>query len=59
VVDLGSGTGLPTRYWSDKAKQIIGIEPTDDMRRQVQALTQVKNISYRDGISHQTGLPDV
>jgi len=58
IVDLGSGTGLSTRYWADKANQIIGLEPTDDMRRQAQALTQAKNISYRDGLSHQTGLPD-
>ncbi|MCL5999706.1 MAG: class I SAM-dependent methyltransferase [Chloroflexi bacterium] len=58
VVDLGSGTGLSTRYWADKARQVIGIEPTDDMRRQAQAQTVAPNVSYRPGFSHQTGLPD-
>ena len=39
VVDLGSGTGLSTRYWADKAEQVIGIEPTADMRAQAAATT--------------------
>lgn len=58
VVDLGAGTGLSTRYWSDQATEVIGIEPTADMRGQAQAQTSAKNISYREGFSHQTGLPD-
>ena len=57
VVDLGSGTGLSTRYWADKAARVIGIEPTPDMRRQAEAATTAGNISYREGFSHQTGLP--
>ena len=55
VVDLGSGTGLSTRYWADKARQVIGIEPTADMRRQAEAQTTASNVSYREGFSHQTG----
>lgn len=58
VVDLGCGTGLSTRYWADKAQQVIGIEPTADMRHQAKAQTVAQNISYREGFSHQTGLPD-
>jgi ubiquinone/menaquinone biosynthesis C-methylase UbiE len=58
VIDLGSGTGLSTRYWADKAEQVIGIEPTADMRRQAEAQTPAGNIRYREGFSHQTGLPD-
>ncbi|CAN5683039.1 hypothetical protein BH10CHL1_BH10CHL1_37390 [soil metagenome] len=58
VVDLGCGTGLSTRYWADKAQTVIGIDPTDDMRRQAEAFTQATNITYRQGFSHQTGLPD-
>ena len=58
VVDLGSGTGLSTRYWADKAERVVGIEPTSDMRRQAEAATTAKNISYREGFSHATGLPD-
>jgi ubiquinone/menaquinone biosynthesis C-methylase UbiE len=58
VVDLGSGTGLSTRYWADKAEQVIGVEPTLDMREQAQVQTEAGNVSYREGFSHQTGLPD-
>ena len=58
VVDLGSGTGLSSRYWADRAHQVIGIEPSADMRHQAEAQTSAKNISYREGFSHQTGLPD-
>ena len=58
VVDLGSGTGLSTRYWATQAQQVIGIEPTADMRHQAEAQTVTSNITYREGFSHQTGLPD-
>lgn len=59
VVDLGSGTGLSTRYWAGRADQVVGIEPTVDMRREAEARTRAANISYREGFSHSTGLPDV
>lgn len=58
MVDLGSGTGLSTRYWADKAREVVGIEPAADMRREAEARTQAGNVSYREGLSHQTGLPD-
>lgn len=58
VVDLGSGTGLSTRYWADKAVRVIGVEPTSDMRRRAEAATTAPNISYRGGLSHQTRLPE-
>lgn len=57
VVDLGSGTGLSTRYWADKAAHVVGLEPTRDMRRQAEAATTAGNVSYREGFSHHTGLP--
>lgn len=57
VVDLGCGTGLSTRYWTDKADQVVGIEPTDSMREQAESVS-APNISYRKGFSHDTGLPD-
>ena len=56
VVDLGSGTGLSTRYWADKAEQVIGVEPTLDMRKQAEGQTEAANVTYRAGFSHQTGL---
>ncbi len=57
VVDLGSGTGLSTRYWADQALRVIGIEPSSDMRDE--ALRQIgsANVSYQAGYSHDTGLP--
>lgn len=58
VVDLGSGTALSTRYWADKAHEVIGIEPSLDMRRQAESQTTARNVLYRDGFSHHTGLPD-
>ncbi len=32
VVDVGSGTGLSTAIWGERAEQVIGIEPNADMR---------------------------
>lgn len=58
VVDLGSGTGLSTRLWADAADSVIGIEPNDDMRRRAGSVTEESNISYRKGLSSQTGLED-
>lgn len=62
VVDLGSGTGLSTMIWGERAQQVIGIEPNADMR--AQAISKLEHhpyaaqIEYREGIAHQTGLPD-
>jgi len=58
VVDLGSGTGLSTRYWADKAVQVIGVEPAPDMRAEALAAGALGNVSYREGFAHATGLPD-
>jgi SAM-dependent methyltransferase len=57
VVDLGSGTGLSTRYWAERAERVIGIEPTPDMRRQAEDITSFANISYRAEVAHATRLP--
>lgn len=62
VVDLGSGTGLSTAIWGERVQQVIGVEPNADMRSQ--AIRKVENhpyaahIEYREGVAHQTGLPD-
>lgn len=58
VVDLGSGTGSSTRYWADRAEQVVGVEPSADMRRQAEAATDSPNVAFREGFSHATGLPD-
>ncbi|HEY3379678.1 MAG TPA: methyltransferase domain-containing protein [Armatimonadota bacterium] len=59
VVDLGSGTGLSTRIWAGKAREIIGIEPNADMRRVAEEQTPPSvSIQYRDGLATETGLAD-
>lgn len=59
VVDVGSGTGLSTLAWADRAAQVVGVEPGDDMRTQAeQRGGGVANVSFRKGFSHDTGLPD-
>lgn len=62
VVDLGSGTGLSTAIWGERAKQVIGIEPNADMRNEsthkLEGYPYAAHIEYREGVAHQTGLPD-
>jgi ubiquinone/menaquinone biosynthesis C-methylase UbiE len=62
VVDLGSGTGLSTMMWGERAQRVIGIEPNADMRsqavRNAAKHPHAKHIAFQEGISHQTGLPD-
>lgn len=59
VIDLGSGTGLSTRYWAGKAERVIGVEPSADMRRRAETATPpLENVAYLDGFSHAVGLPD-
>lgn len=57
VVDLGSGTGLSSRYWAERALRVIGIEPSGDMRNEAVPQTKALNVSYQAGYSHDTGLP--
>lgn len=56
VVDLGSGTGLSTRFWAERADAVIGVEPSADMRRVAEQHAPAQ-VSYRAGLSHATGLP--
>ncbi len=62
VVDLGSGTGLSTALWGERAEWVIGIEPNADMRKEaahkVEDYPYAAHIEYREGLAHQTGLPD-
>ncbi|HLW02226.1 MAG TPA: class I SAM-dependent methyltransferase [Ktedonobacterales bacterium] len=62
VVDVGSGTGLSTAIWGERAERVIGIEPNADMRqealRKVEGHPYVAKIEYREGLAQQTGLPD-
>lgn len=62
VVDLGSGTGLSTAIWAARATEVVGVEPSADMRRQAEAriasLPDAANVRYQAGYANATGLPD-
>ncbi len=56
IVDLGCGTGLSTYAWLGKCKNIIGIEPSEDMIKI--AKSKSGNIRFIKAYAHETGLPD-
>ena len=56
VVDLGSGTGLSSRWASEWAAEVVGIEPSEDMRS-VAETTSHKRVQFRQGWSHDTSIP--
>lgn len=58
VVDLGSGTGLSTRWCARFADSVVGIEPSDDMRRQAERGDPPTHVSYAPGWAHDTCQPD-
>jgi SAM-dependent methyltransferase len=58
VVDLGSGTGLSTRPWAERADQVIGVEASPEMRAQAEAATGADNVSFVQAYAQATGLPD-
>lgn len=62
IVDVGSGTGLSTAFWGERAERVIGINPNADMRqeatRKLERYPYAAHIAYREGLAHQTGLPD-
>jgi SAM-dependent methyltransferase len=61
-VDLGSGTGLSTRWAASWAGEVVGVEPNADMRYRAAAVTAEtdtgRNLRYVPGWSHATDLPD-
>lgn len=56
VIDLGSGTGLSAMIWQGNCKQIIGIEPNEDMLN-IAKSREGEGISFRRGVAQKTGLP--
>src|SRR5260370_33100938 len=51
VVDVGSGTGLSTGIWGERAERVIGIEPNADMRKE--ATHNVEHHPYADNIAYR------
>ena len=58
VVDLGSGTGLSTRFWAEHADTVVGVEPFAEMRAIAVAATDAPNVSFLAASSYDTGLSD-
>jgi SAM-dependent methyltransferase len=58
VVDLGSGTGLSTRVWADRAGEVVGMEASPEMRAQAEAATTAQNVRFVQAFAQETGLPD-
>ena len=56
VVDLGSGTGLSTRAWAERADEVVGIEPNPEMRAAAERRTDQANVRYVDAFASDTGL---
>jgi SAM-dependent methyltransferase len=58
VVDLGSGTGLSTRIWADRAEEVVGVEASPKMRGQAEAATSANNVRFVQAYAQATGLPE-
>ena len=58
VVDFGSGTGLSTRAWADRAEQVIGVEASPEMRDQAEEATGDDNVHFVQAYAQATGLED-
>jgi ubiquinone/menaquinone biosynthesis C-methylase UbiE len=58
VVDFGSGTGLSTRAWAERAAEVVGVEASPEMRAQAEAATSAKNVRFVQAFAQETGLPD-
>jgi SAM-dependent methyltransferase len=68
VVDFGSGTGLSTRAWAERADEVIGVEASPEMRAQAEKATDetlqqtvaksVGAVRFVQAYAQETGLPD-
>ena len=58
VVDLGSGTGLSTRVWADRADEVVGVEASPEMREQAVRATTAENVRFVEAYAQATGLAD-
>lgn len=57
VVDLGCGTGLSSLIWKDRCREVIGVEPSDEMRAKAEE-KMCETIRFVKGFSHEIPLPD-
>lgn len=57
IVDIGCGTGLSTKTCEKYAKQVIGIDPLEDMLNEAKK-KEIKNGTFLNAFSDNTGLED-
>jgi SAM-dependent methyltransferase len=57
VVDLGSGTGLSTRFWATAAVEVVGVEPNEAMLAHAASVTGDENVRFVHASAYETGLP--
>jgi SAM-dependent methyltransferase len=57
VVDLGSGTGLSTEIWADRAERVVGVEPDTRMSALAEGRAS-PNVGYVNARADSTGLAD-
>jgi SAM-dependent methyltransferase len=57
VVDLGSGTGLSTRAWAERADEVVGVEASPEMRSEAEKTTSAGNVRFVQAYAQETGLP--
>jgi SAM-dependent methyltransferase len=61
LVDVGCGTGISSRLFAERAVQVIGIDPNDEMRRRAERTPSPNckaSLQYRKGTAEATGLAD-
>jgi SAM-dependent methyltransferase len=56
VVDFGSGTGLSTRAWAERADEVVGVEASPEMRDQAEQATEAENVRFVQAYAQATGL---
>jgi len=57
VVDLGSGTGLSTRAWLERADGVVGVEASPEMCAQAERATSADHVRFVQAYAQATGLP--
>jgi SAM-dependent methyltransferase len=55
LVDLGAGTGISARLFAGCGYDVVGVEPSEEMRERAAA---VGGARYVEGCAEATGLPD-
>ena len=58
VVDLGSGTGLSTRVWAERADEVVGVEASPEMCKHAEQASSAANVRFVQAYAQATGLPD-